>query len=118
MRRAVAAAFVGGSAAMLLEVAALRVVAPLVGASLYASTSVIGAVLAGLALGSWLGGRLADRLPPRPVLAGALVVGALLALAALPLAVWRPTLAGVGSAGVVATIAWLPLSLFLLPSVA
>src|SRR5262245_3270975 len=116
MGRPLAAAFVGGAAAMLLEVAALRLVAPLVGASIYSSTSVIGAVLAGLALGSWLGGRLADRLPPRAVLAGALVAAGALALAALPLAVWRPTPAAVGAAGPLATVAWLPLSLFLLPA--
>ncbi|MBT8092638.1 MAG: fused MFS/spermidine synthase [Gammaproteobacteria bacterium] len=45
---------------MVLEIAAGRLIAPYVGASLYSWTSIIGVVLAGLSLGNWAGGRWAD----------------------------------------------------------
>lgn len=45
---------------MVLEIAAGRLIAPYVGASLYSWTSIIGVVLAGLSLGNWVGGRWAD----------------------------------------------------------
>jgi len=46
---------------MTLELVAGRIIAPYVGVSLYTWTSVIGVVLAGISLGNYLGGRLADR---------------------------------------------------------
>ena len=46
---------------LVLEIVAGRIIAPSVGVSLYTWTSVIGVVLAGLAIGNWLGGRIADR---------------------------------------------------------
>jgi MFS family permease len=46
---------------MILELAAGRIVAPYVGVSLYTWTSIIGIVLAGISLGNYIGGRLADR---------------------------------------------------------
>jgi MFS family permease len=49
------------------------------------TTSIIGAVLAGIALGSALGGRAADRTDPRRLLPGLLVAGGLLALVTVPL---------------------------------
>lgn len=45
--------------AMIVEVVAGRILAPYFGMSLYTWTTVIGVVLAGLAAGHWLGGRLA-----------------------------------------------------------
>jgi len=46
---------------MILELVAGRIIAPSVGVSLYTWTSVIGVILAGISLGNYLGGRLADR---------------------------------------------------------
>lgn len=46
---------------MILELVAGRIVAPYVGVSLYTWTSIIGVVLAGISLGNYLGGWLADR---------------------------------------------------------
>jgi spermidine synthase len=46
---------------MILELVAGRIIAPHVGVSLYTWTSVIGVILAGMSLGNYLGGRLADR---------------------------------------------------------
>ncbi|MBI3973911.1 MAG: fused MFS/spermidine synthase [Chloroflexi bacterium] len=46
---------------LVLEIVAGRVVAPVVGASLYSWTSIIGVVLTGIAAGNYAGGRLAKR---------------------------------------------------------
>jgi spermidine synthase len=53
--------FVSSACMMILEIVAGRIIAPYVGVSLYTWTSVIGVVLAGMSLGNYLGGRLADR---------------------------------------------------------
>jgi len=53
--------FVSSGCIMTLELVAGRIIAPYVGVSLYTWTSVIGVVLAGISLGNYLGGRLADR---------------------------------------------------------
>src|SRR5207237_7401724 len=68
-------AALAGFTALALEVAATRLMAPLVGVSLYTWTGVIGVVLAGLAAGNATGGWLADRWPRR----GGLVASLLLA---------------------------------------
>lgn len=53
--------FISSACMMVLELVAGRIVAPYVGVSLYTWTSVIGIVLAGMSLGNYLGGRVADR---------------------------------------------------------
>ena len=53
--------FVSSTCIMVLELVAGRIIAPYVGVSLYTWTSVIGVVLAGMSLGNYLGGGLADR---------------------------------------------------------
>jgi spermidine synthase len=53
--------FVSSACMMVLELVAGRIIAPYVGVSLYTWTSVIGIVLAGMSVGNYLGGRLADR---------------------------------------------------------
>jgi spermidine synthase len=54
---------------MVVELVAGRLIARYVGSSLYTWTSVIGIVLAGIAAGNYVGGRLADRYRPREALA-------------------------------------------------
>ncbi|MEE9375114.1 MAG: fused MFS/spermidine synthase [Rhizobiaceae bacterium] len=49
------------AASMALEIVAGRALAPYVGMSLYSWTMIIAVVLAGLSLGHWIGGTLADR---------------------------------------------------------
>jgi predicted MFS family arabinose efflux permease len=61
-------AFLGNGCLLVLELVAGRVIAPTVGVSLYTWTAVIGVVLAGISLGSWVGGKIADRRPARSVL--------------------------------------------------
>jgi spermidine synthase len=53
--------FISNVCIMVLELVAGRIIAPYVGVSLYTWTSVIGVILAGISLGNYLGGWLADR---------------------------------------------------------
>lgn len=53
--------FCSGALVMILEMVGARVMAPHLGTSVIVWTSLIGIVLACLALGAWLGGRLADK---------------------------------------------------------
>jgi len=76
----------GTSAAVLvLEIIAGRLLAPHVGVTLETYTGIIGTVLAGIALGAWLGGRAADRIDPRRLPGPLLIAGGALALATIPL---------------------------------
>src|SRR5213596_1143117 len=53
--------FVASCCTLILELVAGRILAPYIGVSLYTWTSIIGVILAGISLGNFLGGRLADR---------------------------------------------------------
>lgn len=75
------AVFVSGAVVLGMEISASRVLAPYFGNSLFVWGALIGVVLAGLALGYWAGGWLADRLPTPTLLAGVMGLGALLVLA-------------------------------------
>jgi predicted membrane-bound spermidine synthase len=59
--RPLAIVFISSACMMILELVAGRIIAPYVGVSLYTWTAVIGVMLAGMSLGNYLGGRLADR---------------------------------------------------------
>lgn len=56
-----ATVFFSSACIMVLEIVAGRLIARHLGSSLYTWTSVIGVVLAGIAIGNYLGGRIADR---------------------------------------------------------
>jgi MFS family permease len=60
---------------LVLEIVAGRLLAPLVGVSLETFTGIIGTVLAGIATGSAVGGRLADRRDPARLLGPTLAIG-------------------------------------------
>jgi spermidine synthase len=83
-------AFLVGGATLSTEISASRLLAPYFGASTVVWANIIGLTLAYLALGYWLGGRLADRRPEPRVLAAILLVAAA-ALAVTPFAA-RPLL--------------------------
>jgi spermidine synthase len=59
--RLIAIVFLSNTCIMVLELAIGRIVAPYVGTSLYPWTLVISVVLAGISVGNYVGGRLADR---------------------------------------------------------
>jgi spermidine synthase len=69
--------FLSSGCIMILELVAGRIIAPHVGVSLYTWTSVIGVVLAGISLGNFAGGWLADRYASLPLLGGILLLGGL-----------------------------------------
>ncbi len=77
--------FVASCCSLILELVAGRILAPFIGVSLYTWTSIIGVVLAGISLGNWSGGRIADRWPTRRTLGVLLAVAGLFSLAVLPL---------------------------------
>jgi spermidine synthase len=75
--------FGAGIGALATEITASRLLAPYFGASTIVWANLIGIVLAALAVGYWLGGRLADR-RPRPSLLGFIVLTAAVLVAAIP----------------------------------
>jgi hypothetical protein len=110
-------AFLGSGSLLVLEIVAARLIAPNVGVSLYTWTSVIGVVLAGLALGNWLGGRLADRRPGRTTIS-ALYLGSA-AATALILFFARDVdaFAAPSSWAAILQVLWITMLMFFLPSV-
>ena len=76
---------VSGACIMVLELLAGRVISRHVGQSLYTWTAIIGVVLAGLSVGNFAGGIIADRWPPRRILAALFLLSAGGALAVLAL---------------------------------
>ncbi len=61
--------FICGAAVMVLEIVGSRILAPYLGSSIIVWSSLIGIVLGSLSLGSWWGGKLADRNPSYRALA-------------------------------------------------
>lgn len=112
-RLAHALVFIASAAVLVLEILAGRLLAPYVGVTLETFTAIIGVVLAGIAVGTWQGGRLADRQDPRPLLPLAFGVGGALAIVSVPLVrIAGEANLGNGSAAVVA----LTTVVFFLPS--
>jgi hypothetical protein len=66
--------FVASGAVLVLEILGIRLLAPYVGLTIETTTVIIGTVLAGIAAGAALGGRAADQLDERRLLAGLLAV--------------------------------------------
>src|SRR5919199_4443279 len=77
--------FVSSACTLVLELVAGRLLAPYVGVSLYTWTSIIGVVLAGITVGNYLGGVLADRRPARTTLGALLLASGAASLAVLVL---------------------------------
>lgn len=81
---AAAVVFVSAAAVLVLEILALRLIAPYVGVTLQTNTAVIGAALTAIALGAWTGGRVADSTDPGRLLGPLLLLAAALTLLTLP----------------------------------
>jgi spermidine synthase len=80
--------FFTSGAVLVLEILAGRLLAPYVGVTLETYTGIIGVVLGGIALGTWLGGRAADRLQPRRLLGPLVLWGGALAMLSVPAVSW------------------------------
>ena len=72
------ASFTCGACVMVIEMVGSRVVAPYMGTSLVVWTSLIGIIMASLALGYWLGGVVSDKRPQTSVLSRIIAAAALL----------------------------------------
>lgn len=103
MNRIVAAAlvFLSSAAVLVFEIVAARLLTPYVGSTLETYTAIIGVILAGIAAGSWAGGKAADRHDPTHLIGPLLIVGGALAFASIP--VVDALGAGVRGAGPVTT---------------
>lgn len=114
-----AVVFLTGLASLATEMAASRLLAPYFGSSNVVWANVIGLMLAFLAFGYWLGGRIADAHPSRARL-GALLLVATFLLAVTPFAA-RPLLHAAASglasvsAGIVIASFFAVLALFAVP---
>jgi MFS family permease len=75
--------FMASVCIMVLELTASRLIAKHVGSSLYTWTSVIGVVLAGITVGNYLGGWLADKFAPRRMLSWLFFASSLLCFSVL-----------------------------------
>lgn len=85
---AIALAFGSSAAVMVLELVALRLVAPYLGLTLETNTAVIGVALAAIATGAAMGGRLADTMPPTRTLGPMVLLAGALVLLILPVVRW------------------------------
>ncbi|NWF93397.1 MAG: fused MFS/spermidine synthase [Syntrophaceae bacterium] len=89
MQRAVVKAnivvFIASFCTLVIELVAGRIMAPYVGVSLYTWTSIIGVVLAGISIGAYLGGLIADRYPRPSTLGWLLFLSGLGAFSISPL---------------------------------
>lgn len=80
--------FIAAGAVLILEILAVRLLAPYVGLTLETTTAIIGAALAGISIGAAVGGYLADRTNTRRLVIGLLVGGGLLSLLTVPMVRW------------------------------
>jgi spermidine synthase len=110
-------AFVGSGCLLVLEIVAGRIVAPSLGVSLYTWTSVIGVVLAGLSLGNWIGGRVADWRPGRSTLSMLYLLAAIASTLVLVLSRNLDPIEAPTSWSAELQVLWLTAILFFLPSV-
>ncbi|MFE5393148.1 fused MFS/spermidine synthase [Streptomyces sp. NPDC056568] len=101
-RTAAGLVFGSSAAVLVVEIVALRLLAPYLGLTLETSTMVIGIALTAIALGSWLGGRLADQVDPR------LLMGPCLGLSGVVVALTPAVLR--------TTAEWAPAALLLIAS--
>lgn len=84
-----ATVFFTGAGLMTIELVASRLIARFLGSSLYTWTGVLGVILAGMSLGNYLGGRMADSAPHLPRrIAAMLFASAAACLAILWLNAW------------------------------
>jgi spermidine synthase len=83
--RANVVVFIASFCTLVIELVAGRIMAPYVGVSLYTWTSIIGVVLAGISIGAYLGGLIADRWPSTTTLGWLLFLSGIGALAISPL---------------------------------
>jgi len=119
--RSAVVVFIASFCTLVIEIVAGRIMAPYVGVSLYTWTSIIGVVLAGISVGAWVGGMLADRRPKSSTLGFLLLLSGLASVAIAPLTEVLAasdgllTTLGIGET-LVSRVVWLAFLLFFVPS--
>ena len=94
-RLGAALVFFTSAEVLVLEILAGRLLAPYAGVTLETFTAIIGTILAGISIGAFVGGRMADRHDPRRLIPPALILGGALGIGAVPLVrLLGPGLAG------------------------
>ena len=83
-----ATVFISSFCIMVIELVAGRILARYLGSSLYTWTSVIGVVLAGITIGNYIGGRLADKFLPKKTLAVLFAISAVACVVTILLNNW------------------------------
>lgn len=106
--------FLTGAAVLVVEVCAVRILAPYFGNTIYTMSSVLGVILAALSAGYYLGGKLADRYPSANIFFSLILAGGL----TVYLLQWLVTLLPDWSVklNLVTGPLWAALGLFFLPS--
>jgi spermidine synthase len=112
---AIVIVFLSNFCTLVIELVAGRIMAPIVGVSLYTWTSIIGVVLAGLSLGNYLGGKIADRYASRSVLALFFALSALGSASILGILEWVGPLQGL-DLPLIANIVLIFAAVFLMPA--
>ncbi len=107
--------FTASACTLIIEIVAGRILAPTIGVSLYTWTSIIGIVLAGISLGNYLGGRIADRRPSPTTLGVILLASSVASISILPIDSFASDL--FLSLPIIPRIVALTVTLFLIPSI-
>ena len=110
--------FLSAAILLVLEIVAGRLLAPYIGVSLYTWTSIIGVILAGLSLGHWVGGYLADRGAGHLTVGIVLLIAAVTTLAVLPVLLLVAKTVQDQSLGLLSASFIYVLSLFFIPAAA
>ena len=108
--------FVCSAAVLMLEILAGRILAPYVGISLETYTAIIGTVLAGIAVGAWGGGKLADRVDPHRLIGPVIALGGVFAFFTVPIIRYLGNSSGAGAGGSGAAVT-LAFCAFFMPAV-
>src|SRR5437762_2193185 len=72
-----ASVFITGAAVLVIEIIALRILAPYFGNTIFSVSSVVSVVLAALSAGYYTGGKLSDARPSHPLFFGIILAGGL-----------------------------------------
>ncbi len=103
--------FASSAAVLVVELVALRLLAPYLGLTLETNTLVIGIALTAIAIGSWAGGRAADSVPPRRTL------GPLLAVSGVVVALTPVSVRAAGASGADGLVVLVAAAAILVPGI-